>query len=126
MRFTDGYWKVREDCIAVRAAHHFGGGQQVPAFYESKGGYARVHATEEEVVIRSGNTEARIARAKEWRVEFFHNGRKLTQSGWRSLGYAVQDSGERFMKEELQISVGENIFGLGERFTPFIKNGQSV
>ena len=81
MRFTDGYWKVREDCslyqagsagemeirddsvtiyasgvqnggrknlggitltvtffspakdcIAVRAAHHFGGGQQVPAF----------------------------------------------------------------------------------------------
>ena len=175
MRFTDGYWKVREDCslyqagsagemeirddsvtiyasgvqnggrknlggitltvtffspakdcIAVRAAHHFGGGQQVPAFYESKGGYARVHATEEEVVIRSGSTEARIARAKEWKVEFFHNARKLTQSGWRSLGYAVQDSGERFMKEELQLSVGENIFGLGERFTPFIKNGQSV
>lgn len=175
MRFTDGYWKVREDCslyqaasageieigedsvtiyasgvqnggrkdlggitltvtffspaedcIGVRAVHHFGDGKQVPAFYKRNGKYARIHAAEEEVVIRSGNTEARITRGKEWKVEFFHDDRKLTQSGWRSLGYAVLDSGECYTKEELQLSVGENIFGLGERFTPFIKNGQSV
>lgn len=32
----------------------------------------------------------------------------------------------RFMLNELTLSVGENIYGLGERFGPFIKNGQVV
>lgn len=31
-----------------------------------------------------------------------------------------------FMKEELQLSVGELVYGLGERFTPLVKNGQSI
>lgn len=28
---------------------------------------------------------------------------------------------ETYMREELTLSVGEKIYGLGERFTPFIK-----
>lgn len=32
----------------------------------------------------------------------------------------------RFMLNELTLSVGETIYGLGERFGPFVKNGQSV
>ena len=32
----------------------------------------------------------------------------------------------RFMLNELTLSVGESIYGLGERFGPFIKNGQTV
>ena len=28
--------------------------------------------------------------------------------------------------EQLDLGVGENIYGLGERFTPFVKNGQIV
>ena len=31
-----------------------------------------------------------------------------------------------FMREQLQLSVGELVYGLGERFTPFVKNGQSI
>ena len=30
------------------------------------------------------------------------------------------------MSEQLSLSVGEHIYGLGERFGPFVKNGQSV
>ena len=30
------------------------------------------------------------------------------------------------MREQLTLSVGEAIYGMGERFTPFVKNGQSV
>ena len=29
------------------------------------------------------------------------------------------------MHEQMSLSVRENVYGLGERFTPFIKNGQS-
>lgn len=32
----------------------------------------------------------------------------------------------RFMLNEVVLSVGESIYGLGERFGPFIKNGQQV
>ena len=30
------------------------------------------------------------------------------------------------MREQLSLDVGEYVYGLGERFTPFVKNGQSV
>ncbi|MBQ6563324.1 MAG: alpha-xylosidase [Clostridia bacterium] len=30
------------------------------------------------------------------------------------------------MQEALELDVGENVYGLGERFTPFVKNGQVV
>lgn len=32
----------------------------------------------------------------------------------------------RFMLNELTLSVGETVYGLGERFGPFVKNGQNV
>lgn len=30
------------------------------------------------------------------------------------------------MHEQLSLSVGECVYGLGERFTPFVKNGQTI
>ena len=33
---------------------------------------------------------------------------------------------ETYMCQYLTLSVGETIYGLGERFTPFVKNGQAV
>ncbi|PFH49978.1 glycoside hydrolase family 31 protein [Amanita thiersii Skay4041] len=64
---------------------------------------------------------------------------KLTGLGWRSVGYVRRgtnlhassslsdpDKGERWMTMQFHISVNEKIFGLGERFGPFIKNGQTV
>lgn len=64
----------------------------------------------------------------------------LTKLGWRSIGYVKKetnagfptlslsdpDKGERWTTMQFQLSVGEKIYGLGERFGPFIKNGQSV
>ncbi|KAG6819867.1 hypothetical protein H0H93_007852 [Arthromyces matolae] len=64
----------------------------------------------------------------------------LTKLGWRSIGYIKKDTnalnpqlsltdpdkGERWFTMQFQLSVGEKIYGLGERFGPFIKNGQCV
>ena len=67
--------------------------------------------------------------------------RRLTRLGWRSVGYvkvhstdhpnAIMDqggntSGARYVTLQLDLAVGERIYGLGERFGPFVKNGQSV
>jgi alpha-D-xyloside xylohydrolase len=51
--------------------------------------------------------------------------RLLTQSGWRAMGYVDTES-RRYIHEQLGLSVGENVYGLGERFTSFVKNGQVV
>jgi alpha-D-xyloside xylohydrolase len=42
-------------------------------------------------------------------------------------GVTPQEGGlVRFMLNELTLSVGETVYGLGERFGPFVKNGQNV
>lgn len=61
---------------------------------------------------------------------------RITGSGFRDLayiktdwkGFAYDDGGlhDTYMREQLSLSVGELIYGLGERFSPFTKNGQSV
>ncbi|KIY69252.1 glycoside hydrolase family 31 protein [Cylindrobasidium torrendii FP15055 ss-10] len=64
----------------------------------------------------------------------------LTKLGWRSVGYVKQNTsldhpnlnlvdpekGDRWTTMQFQLSVGEKIYGLGERFGNFIKNGQTV
>ena len=31
-----------------------------------------------------------------------------------------------FMRVQMDLDIGEKVYGLGERFTPFVKNGQTV
>ncbi len=52
-------------------------------------------------------------------------GKVLTASGWRALGFVDTPNG-RFIHEQLSLGVGECVYGLGERFTAFVKNGQAV
>ena len=68
-------------------------------------------------------------------MQFNRDDYKLTDSKWRDLAYIKTDfkglayetnNKDAFMREQLSLSVGELIYGLGERFTPFIKNGQTV
>ncbi len=42
------------------------------------------------------------------------------------MGIAEVESQGHFMHEQLSLGVGENVYGLGERFTAFVKNGQIV
>ena len=47
------------------------------------------------------------------------------KTDWKGFAY---DKGpeDAYMREQLSLSVGELIYGLGERFSAFVKNGQSV
>ena len=35
-------------------------------------------------------------------------------------------TGAHYVHEQLALGVGETVYGLGERFGPFVKNGQTV
>ncbi len=90
----------------------------------------QVMETETHVTLTSGELSVDVRKGEGWQLTFREGTRVLTRSDWRGLGY-LQWSGEtgkrgNFMHEQLTLQVGESVYGLGERFTPWVKNGQVV
>ncbi len=83
--------------------------------------------------VRSGHLSL-VIDTENWSMRYERDGEFLTKSGWRDLSYMKEDwkgfaydkGGNAYMRQQLGLSVDELIYGLGERFTPFVKNGQSV
>jgi alpha-D-xyloside xylohydrolase len=107
--------------VAVRASH-FVGADDAPAFTLTPAPVdARVERGDGVLRLTSGRLVAEAAVSG----PFGADGAPLTESGPRSLG-AVTSADGHFMVERLRLPVGANVYGLGERFTPFVKNGQVV
>ncbi len=68
----------------------------------------------------------RVPRARPWRVEFMAEDKIITTSGARGMGIIETEDDGHYMHEQLSLGVGEYVYGLGEHFTAFIKNGQTV
>ncbi len=125
---TIEYTSPAPDVIGVKIIHFKGLLPVKPAFELSgkEGFKPDIEDSEDKIVIRSGKLTAVIKKAPGWSVDFLHEGRRLTGNSQKSTGYlTVKDEGV-FMREQLELGVGEYIYGLGERFTPFVKNGQTV
>ena len=50
----------------------------------------------------------------------------LMKTDWKGLAYDPGDLEETYVRQMLSLAVDEKVYGMGERFTPFIKNGQTV
>lgn len=119
-----------ENVIKVSAVHFKGAAYKGPHFEveERTGDFVSVTEDEEKLVYTSGRTSAVIWKAADgWRVEFRDGERLLTESSFRNLAYMQNRETKRnYMAEQLLLDVGECVYGLGERYTPFVKNGQVV
>lgn len=116
------------DVIGVKLIHYAGARDRGPSFelYHNKGDHVVIEENEEQAVLRSGNLRAVITRGKEWSLNFYRGEERITGSGFKSIAHVLDQSGNAYMREELNLGVGEWVYGLGERFTPFVKNGQVV
>lgn len=125
-----------ENVIRVRAYHFMGQRKKSPNFeiYKDEKINSSIEENEKNITFKSGDLKAVIDKDV-FQMSFYRGDKKLTSSMPRGLAY-VNTTEERvfmkvpeegvFMKEELQLSVGELVYGLGERFTPLVKNGQSI
>ncbi|MBN8580580.1 MAG: alpha-xylosidase [Anaerolineae bacterium] len=115
-----------ENVIRVKIVHHKGARPAKPEFtlYEQPSN-VKIINEENAATLTSGDLSVRIHKGEDWLVEFIGGNKVLTSSGWRSIGFVDTPDG-RFIHEQLSLAVGENVYGLGERFTSFIKNGQIV
>ncbi len=143
------YSSKQQDVIKVRIDHYKGVNNCGPDFeiYEDQGFTPVINETDDYVELVSGKTKVQINKHT-WKVEYFYESKKLTGGGWRATSIIEeskfrvdsrlnvqkddyfwsypQDAHTTFIREQLTLSVGEYIYGFGEKFTTFTKNGQNV
>jgi len=114
--------------IGVKLVHHAGVQERGPVFELSSqtGDHVNIVENDEEAVLTSGSLSVHIRKGPVWAVDFYRGGERITGSAQKSMAYIKEDNGNTFMREELDVGVGEWVYGLGERFTPFVRNGQVV
>ncbi len=119
----------RENIIRVTVTHFAGKRDNAPHFetYEEPVN-AVIEENDEMVSFTSGKLTARVQKGENWRVDYVaEDGRVLTSSAFRSMGRALdKDTGKTYMSDSLMLDVGECVYGLGERFAAYVKNGQSI
>ncbi|MBS5911357.1 MAG: alpha-xylosidase [Paenibacillus macerans] len=113
--------------IGVKLFHFAGVVDHGPHFELNEGG-AHVEITENEqyAELKSGSLSVRINKGPQWSVDFYRGDERITGSGFKSMAHVTDSNGDAYMREELDLRVGEWVYGLGERFTSFLKNGQVV
>ncbi|SEO67632.1 alpha-xylosidase [Paenibacillus sp. OV219] len=118
-----------KDIIRAKFYHHKGTRRLGPSSFPlmTEGDAAvEIQDSAEAVTLKSGETAVTITKAHPLTITYTYKGRKLTRSGFRSTGYIKANDGNHQFREQLDIGIGETVYGLGERFTPFVKNGQVV
>ena len=122
------------EVLRVRTYHHAGVKNKGPEFELSLGEETLdVTENDEEICIKSGSLSLVIIKGT-FCMTYLRDGEVITKSSGRDLGFMKTDwrgfaydkGGDAYMRQELSLSVGEMVYGMGERFTAFAKNGQSV
>lgn len=118
-----------ENVIKVSIRHFEGAAYRGPfAKVRQTNPQVQIEETDAELIYRSGHTSAVIdKRPASWGIRFLDGERELTETSYRNMAYMQnRDTGKNYMAEQLALDVGESVYGFGERFTPFVKNGQVV
>ncbi|MBD5505267.1 MAG: alpha-xylosidase [Lachnospiraceae bacterium] len=126
------------DVIRVQTFHHMGAVNKTPSFELNLDNPQVLQAedTTDTLTVTSGTLSLVITK-NPWSMTYRSGGRTLTGSGRRDLAlmktdykgdcYELEgDLENTYMRQQLNIGVGELLYGTGERFTPFVKNGQTV
>ncbi|MBQ8569169.1 MAG: alpha-xylosidase [Oscillospiraceae bacterium] len=145
MTFTS----TQKDVIKVSIDHYKGTLGNMPKFEleEDQGFVPEIKENEENWELISGDTKVVIGKWS-WSVQYYYKDKKLTGGAWRAativkesefkksarLALAQddtfwsypQDERTTYLRDQLTLSVGECIYGFGEKFTTFVKNGQNV
>ena len=118
------------DMLRLQTVHHKGAGRNKPKFQLNDENLPLEVTQEGNVIeVKSGNTRLVITKRNPCGFTWYYGEEKLTSIGNHfgspMLSYVQTPQGD-YMRCQLQVDVGEKIYGMGERFTPFVRNGQVV
>ncbi len=118
-----------EDILKISVSHFEGAADPGPfTGIEEYDPRVNIVESEEQIIFQTGNTKAVVDKQPDsWGIRFLDGDRELTSTGLKNMAYMKnRDNGKCYMVEQLALDVGEYVYGMGERFTPFVKNGQIV
>ena len=115
-----------ENVIRVQLYHHKGTLPPKPQFELHAGPPPTVEVGNDAqaATLTSGRLTVRVEKAGDWRIDYLDGDRPITHSGWRAMGFvdtnapasgAPRYEHPRYIHEQLALSVGECVYGLGER-----------
>ncbi len=126
------------DVLRIQTYHHMGTVQKTPEFELNLDHpqTLQVEDKDDTLKITSGSLSLLITK-NPWSMAYMRDGKVLTKSSRNDLAlmktdykgdyYEINgDLENTYMREQLSIGVGEHLYGTGEHFTPFVKNGQTV
>lgn len=114
--------------IRVQLTHHKGLLLRQPNFdldYSRTNPDVEIGVDDEKGWLKSGNLTVVVDRQQSWSYQFIRDGVPLTGSEWHATAFMTKDR-ENYLREQLSLSASETVYGLGERFSAFSKNGQSI
>ncbi|EAA0704514.1 alpha-xylosidase [Shigella boydii] len=118
--FTLRFFSPQEGIVGVRIEHFQGALNNGPHYPLNilQDVKVTIENTERYAEFKSGNLSARVSKGEFWSLDFLRNGERITG----------QDTNNQrnYMFERLDLGVGETVYGLGERFTALVRNGQTV
>ena len=120
----------QEDMIRIQTVHFKGDRRKYRKFEIDDRRIPLDYAEDEHTItVTSGKTSLVITKSIPCSYTYLYDGKKITAIGdffgRPMLDYIATPEGP-FMRGQLEVDVGEKIYGMGERFTPFVRNGQVV
>lgn len=77
--------------------------------------------------LKSGDLKVSLPLNEDFLMKFTANNHLVTESVQKAQGVIYnRDKKQNYMREQLSMGIDEKIYGLGERFGNFVKNGQSI
>lgn len=116
-----------ENVLSVELVHFAGAKARKPRFALADEQYPVAFDESDDCwSVTSGRLRAEVTK-KDWSITYFDGERRLTSSADHAIAHALDSrSGKTYMMDSLYMDVGEWIYGLGERFGAYLKNGQTV
>lgn len=117
----------QKDTIRIKAYHYEGLRKKGPEFDITKDEkvVTKYEELEDVCCFSSGKLKAVVTKLP-FSIDYFYDDKRITGSPAKAIGNIKSDCGKVYMREQLTLSVGEYVYGLGERFTSYLKNGQVV
>ncbi|MGN8647432.1 alpha-xylosidase [Gracilibacillus sp. HCP3S3_G5_1] len=115
-----------DDVIRIETWHFKGGKVKYPSFdVINQVNTIQLEEEEDYLAFTSGTLKLMISKHN-FALAFENDNGRLTDSDSKGLAWINGPTDKTYMRGQLRLGVGEHLYGLGERFTPFVKNGQSI
>jgi alpha-D-xyloside xylohydrolase len=115
-----------KNIIGMKVTHHEGGIDRGPHFeLVTDGSQLQVNQSAATYVATSGDLSASITQGESFHLAINADGKELTRVADKGIAW-MDHNGDSYINIQLNLAVGELIYGLGEHFTPFVKNGQVI